>query len=514
MSSYDWETMMKKDAPMNESDFDNLLEECVPELPPADVVKGVTPWRKAMNRVLWGMALTTITLEFWGLDYILPTIGMLLSLLGFRMLREENQWFKGCFALMLVRVVYFMFYLMLNATIYHGVLDDSSIGMVITVINLGIIFCQIYCFWKGTRKIQEKAGLPPSAKSAIVLLIWYGGMFFLALIQYKGFFIAWGMIIGYICIIRSLYKLSKELDEAGYAIETAPVRVSDRRLVATVLSILAIGIVCGYLFFYSYPMDWKPVVVSEDSEVKEIKEHLISLGFPEDILEDLSDEDIKACEGALRVVVDVKDHPVNDGREVEERGADGIHRYTVYDVEELRITGVGVELPGEREQWKIFHHFQWIVNPGFHGTECIQLWPAYENGREAWAAAGDATGQVLYDKDGQVYAAPYYSLSNETYTSNSIFWGETTSRDVFAEFSMPNEGENHRGYLSYTIKEMRDGSVVDAWINYIHQNSWLQYPALTAKEKRMQNNFAHMGVFKTVQDALQFYPNDEILELY
>lgn len=515
MSSYDWEIMMKKDDPMNESDFDKLLEECVPELPPVDVVKGVTPWRKAMNRVLWGMALTTITLEFWGLDYILSTIGMFLSLLGFRMLREENNWFKGCFGLMIVRMVYFMFHLMLDATVFHTALDESGIGIVMTCINLAVIFCQVFCLWKGIRKTQEKAGLPPSAKSAIVLMVWYGGMCFLALIQYAGFIIPWGMIIGYVCIIRSLYKLSKELEEAGYKIETTAIRISDRKIVVSLLVIIVIGISCGYLFFYSYPMDWQPMVASEDKEVEEIKAHLIEIGFPEEILDDLSEADIKDCKGALRVVVDeVRDYPVNNGREVTEQWADGMHRYTVYDVEELRFTEIAVELPGKRERWKIIHHFRFTTNPGFRGTESIQLWPCYGSRSDYWASDSETSGQVLYDKDGQTYVAPYVSLEEENYQSNSIIFSDTTVTDVFAEFSMPEDGVNHRGYVSYTIKEMQDGAIVYAWINYTHQNSWLQYPVMTAKEKRMKHEWDFSGVFKTVQDALQFYPNDEVLEPY
>ena len=104
------------------------------------------------------------------------------------------------------------------------------------------------------------------------------------------------------------------------------------------------------------------------------------------------------------------------------------------------------------------------------------------------------------------YTAPYISLSEETFTSNSIFWGESVSADVFAEFSLPNNGENQRGYIAYTIKEMQDGAIVDAWINYTHQQTWLQYPALTAKQQRMANSWDKAGAFKTTQDALQFYP--------
>lgn len=43
--------------------------------------------------------------------------------------------------------------------------------------------------------------------------------------------------------------------------------------------------------------------------------------------------------------------------------------------------------------------------------------------------------------------------------------------------------------------------------------SWLQYPAVTAMEKRMTSWGNDAGVFRTVQDALQFYPTEEEIEL-
>ena len=89
MSERDWELM-------KEEDLDNALINSIPELPPDDIVKEVTPWRKAMNRSLVGLALTTITLNFLGLNYVLPAVGTILTLLGFRALRGENGWFKGC----------------------------------------------------------------------------------------------------------------------------------------------------------------------------------------------------------------------------------------------------------------------------------------------------------------------------------------------------------------------------------------------------------------------------------
>lgn len=72
---------------LNEKAFEAALQASVPERLP-DKVAAVTPWKRAMGRVLAGMALTGTNL--WGLNYLLPGIGLVLMLLGFRLLRPEE----------------------------------------------------------------------------------------------------------------------------------------------------------------------------------------------------------------------------------------------------------------------------------------------------------------------------------------------------------------------------------------------------------------------------------------
>ena len=62
MNDHEWKTT-------NEKDFESILESSVSDLPPKDVVAEVTPWKKAMNRILIGMTLSAITLNFWGLNW-------------------------------------------------------------------------------------------------------------------------------------------------------------------------------------------------------------------------------------------------------------------------------------------------------------------------------------------------------------------------------------------------------------------------------------------------------------
>ena len=267
-------------------------------------------------------------------------------------------------------------------------------------------------------------------------------------------------------------------------------------------------LVIGLCFFDSYRMDWQPFTAPQSEEVQAVRQELLELGFPEHILDDLTEEDILSCKGAKDIMVDVEDHPVNNGRYVTEQTAMGSHSYITYDQKELRITGIALELPGEPENWKIIHHFQWVIDPGFRGTEALHLWPAYRKS-EGWRSCGNLSGQVLYTKDGVDYSAPFHTLEEESYTQNTIFWGAQTTSDVFAEFSIPNRGENHRGYVSYTIEEVQDGWRIDAWINYTHQTPWPRYPVITAKEKHQTMGVGDTHTFKTLQDALQFFPESD-----
>lgn len=75
---------------LNEKAFEAALQASVPERLP-DKVAAVTPRRRAMGRVLAGTALTALGTNLWRLNYLLPGIGLVLMLLGFRLLRPEGH---------------------------------------------------------------------------------------------------------------------------------------------------------------------------------------------------------------------------------------------------------------------------------------------------------------------------------------------------------------------------------------------------------------------------------------
>ena len=456
---------------MNDREFDALLESAAPELPPDDVARDVTPWRRAIGNILGGSAMCSITLNFFCLNYLLPTIGVILQLLGFRPLRRENRWFRACWLLAVLRAALFLPCIVLNATIYSNAVYASSVGTALTYGMLAVQMLLFFCFWQALRTMQKKAGTGGGAAPAAALLVWYAAVLALAYVQYSGLLLGLAMLGCYILILRSLFRLSREMEESGYALTPAPVRLSDETLVRAIAELLA-------------------------------------LGYPEDALNDLSEDDLLACRGATLVVVHEADKPMNGGREVREDFGSSTHISTVYDVRELHFTDVAVRLPGEAEHWRILHHFRWTEEVKFRGTELVRLWPAYyEN--DSWRPDdGAPTGRVLYDDaEGNAYAAPCASLTVERYTVTNWFGRTYHLEDISAEFSLPSRGKNRRGYVAYSTEET-DGETtyLASRSNYTHQESLLQYPVRTAKD---YSGWGDGPVFRRAQSALELSIRDD-----
>ena len=488
---------------MNEREFDALLESAAPELPPDDVAREVTPWRRAMGNILGGSAMCAITLNLLAMNYLLPTIGVILQLLGFRPLRRENGWFRACWLLAILRAALFLPCIVLNATIYGTAALSSPAGTALTYAMLAVQMLLFFCFWRALRATQRQSGTEVRAGSAAALLVWYAAVLALAYVQYNGLLLGFAMLGCYILILRSLSALSKEMEESGYALTPAPVRLSDSVLVKTAAALLAVGVACGYLFFGSYRMDWQSEGGAVSAEAAELRAELLALGYPETALADLSEDDLLACRGATLVVVHEADKPMNGGREVREEIGSSTHISTVYDVRELHFTDVAVRLPGEAECWRVLHHFRWTEEVKFRGTELVRLWPAYYQD-DSWRPGGGApTGRVLYDDaEGNAYAAPCASLTVERYTVTNWFGRTYHLEDISAEFSLPSRGKNRRGYVAYSTEET-DGETtfLASRSNYTHQESRLQYPVRTAKD---YSGWGDGPVFRRAQSALQF----------
>lgn len=413
-----------------------------------------------------------------GLQYILPTVGLVLLLLGFRALRRENRWFCAGFRLCGAWFACAAAGLALRAAIAPET-ASSWLGYAAAALELAVFLC----LWRGLDAVQRKAGLPPG-KSAAALFFWYVLLVALTFARPNvGWLFAAVILAAYLCVLRSLFRLTMVLDESGYAVRPAAVRVPDGWLAAGLTTWLAACIACGYLFGGSYAMDW--TALPPQGAYAEERAQLAALGFPEDVFADLSEDDLAACRGALRVVSRSEDVPMNDGRTVKK--GFGQHTWTdiVYDTRELRVTGVAVQIAEASDgggEWIVFYHFRWLENPGFYGTEALRVLPTSDEPVD-W---GDWTGRVLYDRGGAAFAAPYASLGNVT-AAYSSFGTLVTQTNGIAAFSLPNRGENQRGYVACRVRTPAETPYLRIQMDYVHQKTWLQYPVEPSAEAYSHN---------------------------
>ena len=346
--------------------------------------------------------------------------------------------------------------------------------------------------------MQRDAGItPPAAPAAGALLLWYillyvAAALFASLPLLLGAYVVW-----YFYLVVRLKKLSKSIAAQGCAIEPVKERFSNPKLVGSLLTVLAVVIACGFLFFGSCRMDWTPKEASTDAQVIEAHERLLALGYPESELNDLSDEDLLTCLRAERVVI---------------KGCTG-SAYINYSNkpqtnDAFHLTIVAVQRPFDR--LFVACHFRWDDGVRFYGTESLAFEPNHDNSR--WFAK-EFSGQVLYDgPDGATYTAPYIDPGTDQVNLSS--WYENCFRQLYcADVSFPNDGTNQRGYVACALSNNIDEfTKFEGLFYYVHQNGRFQYPVKTARDYQdfnVNRPLLYNAPFERVQDYFVLFQNED-----
>ena len=495
-------------------DFDALLRSALPELPPQDVVREVTPLGGTVKLITWGLTLSSVTLNIGTLlPLLMRVVGTLLCLIGFRRLRRENGWFRACYGLAILRLALDWAGELRQTTLLR---PPAALETAVLAVSVLALLALSFCLWRGLLAARRKAGQPPKATAAGALCLWYAVLFavlFLAGGTVTGWFV-WLPLLLYLVLLWRLFRLGREMEDSRYVLDPAPVRLTDGRLALLLLTAAAILALCGYAFCTRLPMDWQPDTPASQ-EAEAIRRELRDLHFPEVVLQDLSEEDLLACRGATRIIVQQKledldgsglgvDRYTGDWRTIAEDWGKG--RY------DLLSTGVAVQLPAEDGElrWRLFHHFLWVEPRRHPSADCLQLMPSV--GREnrngaAWRQDSDCTGRLLYEEDGVTLTAPYAVLERESWQEENAFGWTSSSTDYFAEFSLPDMAENARGYLSYSIRGPAELEtyIVDSWFFYDCVQNWPFFPAATSRESWRQDSWNARDRYYSMLDMLQFW---------
>lgn len=483
---------------LNDRELEKALEITLSlKTPDEEITNSVTPWKKAMTMALCGITFTILTPDFFYINYILPIIGSFLLLFGFRRMRIDSREFKACYILSWAKIAASVFAVFLNSTIYASGDLGSTVGNINLVVSLISSFGLITALTLAIRKTQINANMPVNIKSAIAMMILYLVMLIWALLETEVPLFGWAVIISYIAILVNLHKIIKSIDKAGYSIKSVSSKISDKSIAIILIIVIVSGIVCGYLFFHSYDMQWEEFSSEEHASVAEIKKDLKNKGFPENVLNDMSNEDIEACKGALKVYSETEEQFVDES--IDELGIN----FNAHETKEIRFTHILLRLDEEGDMWRYITYFEWLGPENFYGTEAIQIWS--DHGCH-WVDSNGYFGRVLYTENGKDYASPFFEFGNQSYIDETPILGGSKN-DVFAKFSFPEGDLKQRGYISYTGEAK--GTITGAWINYCHQKTFLQYPVTSAAKNRQKDLSTDSGAFVVIYDIYNFFIDKE-----
>jgi hypothetical protein len=487
---------------VNEKDFNfdqQMIEQLGEIIPPEDEIQGINPWSKPIGFITWGLILTTVHLNFLYLQYFLPTIGVILMFLGFRSLRNENKYFKVLWILSIIKLLFQPVNIIeittpLNMVVFPVII----IGIVILPFRVAMFLI----FHIAIKNVYKKADRCLEKFPLLWAALWAVVSFLIAISPLSESWLVFiPMIICHILIVRSLFSIGEQLDNIGYVLINAPVRINNRTFGwAYFLLTLAVMISCS--IFYNHlqlePQEYQPPANTS------LRQHLFDMDFPVKALQYLDDQDVAMLSNAVNIEVFNK-LLMYDPKKVEHRSGTEGNMYITHTYEpgekNMESTTIYIEMP--ENIIYVMQYFNWVDgNPIWQDGIVI-----YGESRE------DATddkeiisSSLFYSKKGIEYTADFPRLACEQVAISSMF-GTYYTVPVTAAFSYPFGAQNQGGYIlySYTVKAEIDNYITHSTLNYIHRLSPLGIP-YTRTEEQILN-----GSYMFIDELNQHYTTYESL---
>lgn len=464
--------------------FDALLTEGADALPPAP---DVSPWRSAMGCIVWGIALKTLTLQILYLDDILPTLGCILLVLGFRTLRQENGALRWAYGLSIAAAVMRSACAVLQAL-------PVDVGLTFGYVDGALMLGMLIALWRGMIGVSRAAGAEkPSAPAAGALAAFYAVLIPLAFIGLEGWLLVLPVLAVYLVILRNLVKLFRSLENTGYAIHAAPVRLPVAAVLWGYLGLTLAAVVLAMLLGQRYPMDWQ--VRDDAPQDAAIRAELLELGMPRRVLDDLTAEEVAAMSGARAVFVNedklynqtkyreiVMEHYLGEDplrvlrydRTITTKHDDGTRSYTyvyrAFDTLEQTMTSVAVELAGAdgEKHYIVIHHLYYDTQPSSRYTEGMTVWPVWKM-ESSWRPGTLCSGRVLCTRRGTAQTAALHGLA---YDDRQVtgFFGTDRRASFDAQWTRPSGAGDVRMYMLYDAFCGDDAWVLTSYGNYTRQS--------------------------------------------
>ena len=510
---------------MSPNEFDRSLMENLSQLPPSpNEVQSYNPWRSAMTKILWGMALITFRFHFFYLEYLLPLLGAALLYLGYRSLRKENRWFKLCWALSGLYLLYCGVIYTLNATPLMAQITarpalNTGLGVLSSLFHLALLAALRQGIqtsftaaerrpkdWIGRAALAYLAALGIAAWSTLVPLTAQpdGPISFGPEITNEGLYYARTIAAAalFVLVLVCIWKQSSALTGLGYAIRTAPARLPAPVFLALTALVLA-GSVTAALWLSSRApaLEAQPLSAIQTEEYASVRAHLTDLGMDAALANSLDEAELARCRDALAVY----DLPL--------AYAYGEHTYNREDetgradMEYVTLRSWAVQLP--HDQVRYYLTFRWLENPEHNIRDGLTGDPSSHD------PSYDFSARVLWDQGGQTWtAAPEVHLAGgetpEELPDWALDWHDYELEALghlayipWCQFSFPADSENRWGWMAWSEdftgwQERHNSLYYQPGIFYRHQVSWLRYPYYSFQDILSSGSIPNDGMTQTL----------------
>jgi len=496
------------------NEFDLHLMDDLSELPPANfIVADATPWRSAMEKIMWGIALNVFQLEFFYLQYILPLLGSVLMYLGFRSLRKENRPFALCWLLSAYFLVRHAVVDVLAATPILQTISKSAWNWPLIVLNALTTLVLFLSLRAGIRQAFAAAGGENPRDwigrailariGSYALAVWSTlvpltepSAFFGPQIMDEWQWLYYGRSIAFIAleifVLVCISKQTRALAGRGYQITPVPVKFTARTVLLGVFAavLLAIPPVSYLSSHVSMPEAEVPEQkLTHQQEVT--KNRLVAMALPQELADILAPSELDACAGAVCVHAPVslstylKNEESSDFTNFALRSFAGL---------ETRLSAWTVLLPGEKN--RVYQWFEYTRMPDTRLQEQFSIDPSGNYPHSDYAA------RLVWTENGIPYACtPEVHLAGgttreELEASNwaGVIFREETERELdrlgghlhrspWIDYTIPKKADTMRGYLafstdisSYFARESEYSFYDFYYYALRHQTGFLHYP--------------------------------------
>lgn len=465
------------------NDFDKILQNSFSDAPPEDILNSVIPWDKPLRYITIGFIVSMININYSNLNQITSVAGLLLMMLGFRILRAENKYFLTCWILSIIRILLLYPSYIANATIYSSEFaSNMPLQLVIGGLSVIATLTLYFCFYKGLRCVTKKTNSDLHLQDIKDFVGWFFFAFVLFVISFR-YFSTFGilaasilMLISYSGLFVNLHRILRSLKNTGYSVKTARIHFPDWVVALGVCGSLLFGIGCGYLFVDDYDEIYCERDRAAYQELYHLKETLYKKGLDKDLLNSFSVEDLAILETAEEIVY-----------------------WTDDSNSRITLFHIAAKLPGETETWKIYHCIRDIQLSGSNCIDAIELRTPEQLAPEDWKLVGEISGSI----GGTAYYCTDFS-KQETVTYQKNGWFDDP-REVTATFFSFGSNSMHFGaYLSYQVTALKEDAMLNAELTYIHQTTWKQYPVKTPVKAYTENSGRPTEVFQTLKKQFEF----------